>query len=151
LFVHYDSGEAESVPTFVGCKFLTKPDLVQESRYFVLTDKNDLGPSLQIICSISTIFLVGYVTYLAVWIWAMWKALTIGDDVIAQIGRRILRIKWRQFISGYSCMGLRWFRIFGFGVSWKDTRIHPLAFSERYGYQKGLRLGHWQIHLLMPM
>jgi len=44
--------------------------------------------------------------------------------------------------------GQWWFRVLGVGLSWKDARIHPLMFSERNGYRKGLRLGAWQFHFL---
>jgi hypothetical protein len=41
-----------------------------------------------------------------------------------------------------------WFRIFGVGLKWKDVTIHPLLFSERYGYSKGLQIGKWRIGCL---
>jgi hypothetical protein len=44
--------------------------------------------------------------------------------------------------------GLGWFRIFGFGVSWKDTRRHELLFSERTGHTRPLRIGAWRIGAL---
>jgi hypothetical protein len=44
--------------------------------------------------------------------------------------------------------GIWWFRVFGVGLSWKDIRLHPLVFSERNGYRKGLRLGWWIFHFL---
>jgi hypothetical protein len=52
------------------------------------------------------------------------------------------------WICGFSQKGIGWFRVFGIGISWKDTRIHPLMFSERYGYCKGLRIGWWMLHFL---
>jgi hypothetical protein len=45
---------------------------------------------------------------------------------------------------------LWWFRLFGFGVSAKNTEVFPLTFSERYGHRKGLRLGKWIFHFLHP-
>lgn len=36
-----------------------------------------------------------------------------------------------------------WFRLFGKGVAWKDTRRHPPLFSERNGYARCLALGPW--------
>jgi hypothetical protein len=49
---------------------------------------------------------------------------------------------------GRSVKGMGWFRLFGVGVSWKDTRVHPLVFSERLGSRKGLRVGPWIFHFL---
>lgn len=49
---------------------------------------------------------------------------------------------------GMAQKGQWWFRVLGVGLSWKDTRIHPLMFSERNGYRKGLRVGSWQFHFL---
>lgn len=41
-----------------------------------------------------------------------------------------------------------WFRIFGFGLALKDTTMHELTFSERYGYAKGIKIGKWYIKYL---
>lgn len=41
-----------------------------------------------------------------------------------------------------------WMRVFGFGMYAKDTARHPLLFSERYGYKRGLAVGRWWIGLL---
>jgi hypothetical protein len=38
-----------------------------------------------------------------------------------------------------------WFRIFGVGVSWKDTRMYPLIFSQRNGYARGRVIGNWWV------
>jgi len=54
-------------------------------------------------------------------------------------------------ICGMHKKGIWWFRILGVGLSGKDTRLHPLLFSERNGYQKGLRLGNWMFHFLPYM
>jgi len=35
-----------------------------------------------------------------------------------------------------------WFRLFGFGVSWKHKKI-GLSFCERFGYKKYLKIGNW--------
>jgi hypothetical protein len=51
-------------------------------------------------------------------------------------------------IAGYRGHGLWWFRIFGYGLHWKDTRIHPLIFSERNGLTKTLQIGHWSFKWL---
>jgi len=41
-----------------------------------------------------------------------------------------------------------WFRIFNKGLTIKDTKYHPLLFSERYKYVKGLTIGSWFIKTL---
>lgn len=41
-----------------------------------------------------------------------------------------------------------WFRLFGFGLYWKDVNKNPLLFSERNGYVKNIRLGKWFIGVL---
>ncbi len=43
-----------------------------------------------------------------------------------------------------------WFRIFGIGLRWKDTRIYRLWFSERV-LNKGLQIGVWRIGILKKM
>lgn len=44
--------------------------------------------------------------------------------------------------------GLRWFRIFGYGLAIKDTTKARLFFSERNGLAPGLKIGKWYIRLL---
>lgn len=51
-------------------------------------------------------------------------------------------------ITSNRVSGMGWIRIFGIGLSWKDTTKHALLFSERLGYRKGLRVGKWIFHLL---
>jgi len=46
-------------------------------------------------------------------------------------------------VQVYREPGLWWVRVFGFGVAGKDTRRHPLLFSERHGYTRTVRLGAW--------
>jgi hypothetical protein len=46
--------------------------------------------------------------------------------------------------------GICWFRIFGYGLMWKDVRSHPILFSERYGYRKGFQVKHWRINVFAP-
>lgn len=36
-----------------------------------------------------------------------------------------------------------WIRVFGLDLAGKDLRHHPLLFSERKGYTKTYRIGHW--------
>ncbi len=54
----------------------------------------------------------------------------------------------RNVWSSYIEKGFGWFRIFGGGLKWKNLNNHYLMFSERYGYQKGLNIGHWRIGIL---
>lgn len=42
------------------------------------------------------------------------------------------------------------FRILGYGLLCKNTDKHPLLFSERNGYRKGLLIGKWRFNLLRP-
>lgn len=41
--------------------------------------------------------------------------------------------------------GFGWFRIFGVGLSWKDSTRHELLFSERNGFTRRLRIGPWGV------
>lgn len=52
--------------------------------------------------------------------------------------------RWPLF-CGHRCRGLWWFRVLGRGLAWKDTRRHPLLFSQRMGLDgwKSLHVGHW--------
>jgi len=45
--------------------------------------------------------------------------------------------------------GQWWFRVFGYGLTWKNIKKHPLMFSERYGYRKGIALFRWRFNLLL--
>jgi hypothetical protein len=38
-----------------------------------------------------------------------------------------------------------WFRFFGKGYSWKNSKYCRLNFSERNGYKKSVRVGNWLI------
>lgn len=55
-----------------------------------------------------------------------------------------------RFLSAYSVPGYGWFRLFGAGIVWKDTRRHRSLFSERNGYTKRLMIGAWSIAALWP-
>ena len=46
--------------------------------------------------------------------------------------------------------GLAWFRLFGYGVIIKETRRHPLLFSERNGMRKQLQVGPFSLRGLRP-
>ena len=50
-----------------------------------------------------------------------------------------------NILSYYYCSRLGWIGIFGAGIKFKDTKIHPLIFSERYGYTKSIKVGRWYI------
>ena len=41
-----------------------------------------------------------------------------------------------------------WFRLFGYGLAWKDKTIYGLLFSQRNKFTKGLSVGKWYIHIL---
>ena len=41
-----------------------------------------------------------------------------------------------------------WFRVFGFGLRWKDLRNHDLVFSERNGYTKHFEVGNFSFSTL---
>lgn len=51
-------------------------------------------------------------------------------------------------VSGRKINGLWWFRVFGYGIHWKDTRKHPPLASERLGLRNGLQIGYWRFRLL---
>jgi hypothetical protein len=44
--------------------------------------------------------------------------------------------------------GFGWFRLFGVGLSWKDSKRHGLLFSERNSYRRRLRIGSWGVGML---
>ncbi len=54
---------------------------------------------------------------------------------------------WPAWCS-YRRDGIGWFRIFGYGIHWKDTRRHRLLFSERNGYTRALTIRGWRFRLL---
>lgn len=41
-----------------------------------------------------------------------------------------------------------WFRVLGYGLHWKDARLHEPLFSERNGYDRRLRVGPWRFKIL---
>ena len=41
-----------------------------------------------------------------------------------------------------------WFRVFGMGISIRNTEKFPLNFSERNGYKRRLKIAKWVINLL---
>lgn len=53
-------------------------------------------------------------------------------------------------MSFHICRGLFWVRLgfSGRGVVVKDTRRHPLTFSQRNGYKRGIQLGWLWLELL---
>lgn len=44
--------------------------------------------------------------------------------------------------------GLFWFRVFGLGLSVKNTDVLAKSFSERHGYSSGLVIGKYTIRIL---
>lgn len=53
-----------------------------------------------------------------------------------------------KLFCGFSEVDRFWFRVLGIGISGKDANTHPLLFSQRYGYRKGLRVGSWLFSFL---
>ncbi len=45
----------------------------------------------------------------------------------------------------YCIKGFGWFRLFGNGITWKNTAIYCLLFSERNGHKRGFNIGKWRI------
>ena len=58
------------------------------------------------------------------------------------------KLSWK-FFGCYSVKGLAWFRVFGWGLFVKDTRSHPLLFSQRNGL-KGREVGNYYLEILKP-
>jgi hypothetical protein len=54
-------------------------------------------------------------------------------------------------LKGCIYRGGGWFRLFGYGLKWKDTRRFPLIFSERNSYTKHLMLGSWSFSVHGPV
>jgi hypothetical protein len=52
-------------------------------------------------------------------------------------------------ITGFKQDGMWWFRVFGYGLHWKNIDMHGLLFSERV-LGKGLRIGSWMFKILTP-
>ena len=48
----------------------------------------------------------------------------------------------------YYSNGFGWFRIFGIGLLWKNTKKHGMLFSERAGYIKFIKIGKYLIRFL---
>jgi hypothetical protein len=55
-----------------------------------------------------------------------------------------------RFAQVYIRHGFNWFRVFGWGLHWKDLRCNPLLFLERNGYLRRLQVGPWSIRVLKP-
>jgi len=58
------------------------------------------------------------------------------------------RILNRDIFSFYSIEGLGWFRIFGYGIRWKDITKHFLFFSERNGITKYFQIKNYRFYYL---
>ncbi len=43
-----------------------------------------------------------------------------------------------------------WIRIYGYGIHFKNNKVHRPYFSERNGYVKYLKVGSWRIGWLKP-
>lgn len=57
-------------------------------------------------------------------------------------------MRLREAFYMYRFNGMGWFRIYGYGLIWKDTTRRQLTFSERNGLKKRLRIGKWIIGYL---
>lgn len=53
--------------------------------------------------------------------------------------------------SSYSIKGMWWFRIYGYGICWRNTQKHGLLFSERNGFKKVLNIRNWVFEWLKPI
>lgn len=58
-------------------------------------------------------------------------------------------IKRGKYIIGTKCKGLWWLRICGYGVHYKNTRHHPLVYSERHAKTKMLKIRNHVFKILM--
>ncbi len=54
-------------------------------------------------------------------------------------------------ISGQWVKGLWWIRVNDYGIHYKNIKLHPPLFSERYGYRKKLKLGRFRFGVLKPI
>jgi hypothetical protein len=52
------------------------------------------------------------------------------------------------YVAGHRTRGLWWFRVFGYGLHWKNNRLHPPLFSERNGYDHRFAVGSWRFTVL---
>ncbi len=57
-----------------------------------------------------------------------------------------------RLLTTYHTDGLWWARLgkYGPGIKVKDVWRHPLLFSEREGYARGVRVGPWLVRYLPP-
>lgn len=51
----------------------------------------------------------------------------------------------RRFLTYHKSDGFFWFRIFGYGLIFKNLKKHRLLFSERYKIRKSITIGNWHI------
>jgi hypothetical protein len=72
-----------------------------------------------------------------------------GLGLAGERRKKSMKIRTR-FFSAYSMPGCGWFRLFGVGLGWKDTRRIPLSFSERNGYKRHMLLGAWSFAVMWP-
>jgi hypothetical protein len=56
-----------------------------------------------------------------------------------------------RFWASYREKGFMWFRIFGYGLTIKDTHLFCKLFSERYRFSKFIMIGKWLIRGLKPV
>lgn len=53
----------------------------------------------------------------------------------------------KPFIHAYG-PGWYWFRIFGIGLTFKNTNMYGKTFSERSGLRKSIQIGNWNVKFL---
>jgi hypothetical protein len=58
-------------------------------------------------------------------------------------------MKYRA-ISWYVNDGAGGFRLFGFGIYWRDLRRSKILFSERRGYSRVFKVGNFVVKFLTP-
>jgi hypothetical protein len=74
--------------------------------------------------------------------------ITKDQKAIINSHRFYLICENKMLLTYHFYKGGGWFRIFGHGLAWKNTKIHPKFFSERYGYSKHIMIGKWLIKVI---
>lgn len=75
----------------------------------------------------------------------LWR-ISIIDEMGAEGSLKISEILEFNWFAGRR---LFWVRLrYGIGISVRDVSVHPLGFSERYGYKKFIKINKWIFTLL---
>lgn len=62
--------------------------------------------------------------------------------------------QYSQFIGKFPLFTIHlekhqgWIRILGIGLSWKNTKLYPSIFSERYGHSKYIQIANYRLKYL---